>query len=126
MLAIIDSGIANVRSVANAFAALECDAVITADPAVIREADRLVLPGVGAFADGMKNLRERGLTHCFVVGLATDFCVAWTALDARHLGFEATVIEDACRAIDTGGSLERAWNDMQAAGVTRMRLGYDA
>jgi glutamine amidotransferase len=61
MLAIIDSGIANVRSVANAFAAIDCETVITADRGVLCRADRLVLPGVGAFADGMKNLRERGL-----------------------------------------------------------------
>lgn len=84
------------------------------------EADRKTATGLAGY------LRDRGLQHCFIVGLATDFCVAWTALDARHMGFEATVIEDACRGIDTGGSLERAWNDMQAAGVTRMRLGYDA
>jgi nicotinamidase/pyrazinamidase len=58
------------------------------------------------------------------VGLATDFCVGWTALDARRLGFEATVIEDACRGIDTGGSLARAWSEMESAGVARARLGY--
>ena len=69
-------------------------------------------------------LRERSLERCFVVGLATDFCVAWTALDARRLGFEATVIEDACRGIDTDGSLARAWSEMEAAGVTRAQLGY--
>ena len=81
------------------------------------EADRTTATGLGGY------LRERGLQRCFVVGLATDFCVAWTALDARRLGFEATVIEDACRGIDTGGSLGRAWSEMEAAGVTRARLG---
>jgi nicotinamidase-related amidase len=50
-------------------------------------------------------LRERGLTRLFVVGLATDFCVAYSALDARRLGFEVTVIEAGCRGIDVGGSL---------------------
>ena len=81
------------------------------------EADRTTATGLGGY------LRERGLQRCFLVGLATDFCVAWTALDARRLGFEATVIEDACRGIDTGGSLGRAWTEMEAAGVARARLG---
>jgi nicotinamidase/pyrazinamidase len=62
-------------------------------------------------------LRERGLTRIFLTGLATDFCVAWSALDARKSGFAAVVIEDACRGIDTEGSLARAWADMQAVGV---------
>lgn len=64
-------------------------------------------------------LRDRGLDHVFLAGLATDFCVAWSALDARKRGFRATVIEDASRAIDTGGSLARAWQSMTAAGVAR-------
>ena len=82
------------------------------------EADRMTSTGLAGY------LRERSLERCFVVGLATDFCVAWTALDARRLGFEATVIEDACRGIDTDGSLARAWSEMEAAGVTRAQLGY--
>ncbi|MCI0683753.1 MAG: bifunctional nicotinamidase/pyrazinamidase [Gemmataceae bacterium] len=64
-------------------------------------------------------LRERGLTRLFLVGLATDFCVAYSALDARRLGFEVTVIEAACRGIDVGGSLAAAWRDMEQAGVIR-------
>ena len=68
-------------------------------------------------------LRERGLTRLFIVGLATDFCVAWTALDARKAGFEAYVIEDACRGIDTQGSLAKAWADMAKAGVKRIQSG---
>jgi nicotinamidase/pyrazinamidase len=64
-------------------------------------------------------LRERGLTRVFLVGLATDFCVAWSALDARRAGFDALVIEDATRGIDTEGSLARAWEDMAGAGVER-------
>jgi nicotinamidase/pyrazinamidase len=64
-------------------------------------------------------LRERGLTRLFLVGLATDFCVAYSALDARRLGFEVTVIEAACRGIDVGGSLEAAWRQMEEAGVIR-------
>jgi nicotinamidase/pyrazinamidase len=84
------------------------------------EADRKTPTGLAGY------LRERELERCYIVGLATDFCVAWTALDARRLGFEATVIEDACRGIDNAGSLAKAWADMDAAGVTRMRLGVDA
>jgi len=55
----------------------------------------------------------------FCAGLATDFCVAWTALDARKVGFETYVIEDASRGIDTNGSLAKAWSDMDAAAVQR-------
>ncbi|MFO1094876.1 MAG: bifunctional nicotinamidase/pyrazinamidase [Planctomycetaceae bacterium] len=64
-------------------------------------------------------LRERGLTQLFIVGLATDFCVAYSALDARRLGFDVTVIENACRGIDVDGSLAAAWQQMEAAGVLR-------
>lgn len=84
------------------------------------EADRTTPTGLEGY------LRARALERCYIVGLATDFCVAWTALDARKLGFEATVIEDACRGIDTGGSLAKAWSEMEAAGVTRARFGYDS
>ena len=62
-------------------------------------------------------LRERGLAHLTLVGLATDFCVAYSALDARRLGFETRIILDACRAIDLGGSLQEALAKMQSAGV---------
>jgi nicotinamidase/pyrazinamidase len=77
------------------------------------EADRKTTTGLAGY------LKERGLGSLYVCGLATDFCVAWTALDARAAGFEVTVIEDACRAIDLDGSLARAWSDMTAAGVKR-------
>jgi nicotinamidase/pyrazinamidase len=77
------------------------------------EADRATPTGLAGY------LRERGLTRLYFCGLATDFCVAWSALDARRAGFEATVFEDACRAIDLEGSLARAWNDLTAAGVQR-------
>lgn len=65
-------------------------------------------------------LKDRGLRKVFLVGLATDFCVAWSALDASKAGFEAAVIEDATRGIDTGGSLAKAWQDMTGAGVQRL------
>jgi len=79
------------------------------------EADRKTPTGLASY------LRERGMRRVFCVGLATDFCVAWSALDARQAGFEAAVVEDACRAIDTSGSRARAWEDLHAAGVKRLR-----
>ena len=66
-------------------------------------------------------LRDRGLTTVFLCGLATDFCVLWSALDARKAGFAASVIEDACRGIDADGSLARAWQQMQGAGIERIQ-----
>jgi nicotinamidase/pyrazinamidase len=68
-----------------------------------------------------KYLEARGLRRVFVAGLATDFCVAWSALDARKAGFETYVIEDACRGIDTQGSLAKAWVDMDKVGVKRVQ-----
>ena len=52
-------------------------------------------------------LRERGLERVFLAGLALDFCVCWSAEDARKLGFPAVVLEDACRGIDVGGSMRK-------------------
>src|SRR6201993_4515327 len=66
-------------------------------------------------------LRRRGIDRVFLCGLATDYCVAWSALDARSEGFETYVIEDACRAIDLQGSLAKAWADMTKAGVKRIK-----
>jgi nicotinamidase/pyrazinamidase len=66
-------------------------------------------------------LRERGWRRLFLVGLATDFCVQYSALDARREGFEAFLIEDGVRGIDLGGSLVQAWARMAAAGVGRLR-----
>lgn len=63
-------------------------------------------------------LRGRGVAHVFVVGLATDYCVKFTALDARALGLEVTLIEDACRGVNlTPGDVDRAIEEMRAAGV---------
>ncbi|WP_424979241.1 bifunctional nicotinamidase/pyrazinamidase [Leisingera sp. S232] len=62
-------------------------------------------------------LRSRGITRLTLVGLATDFCVAFTALDAARLGFEVKVELSACRAIDLNGSLQAALSQMEAAGV---------
>ena len=77
------------------------------------EADRKTRTGLAGY------LRERKLKTLYVCGLATDFCVAWTALDARAAGFDTTVIEDASRAIDLDGSLAKAWSELAAAGVKR-------
>lgn len=63
-------------------------------------------------------LRERGITDLTFVGLATDYCVAYSALDAVRTGFSATVRLDACRAIDLGGSLAEMTRRMAGAGVT--------
>jgi nicotinamidase/pyrazinamidase len=79
------------------------------------EADRKTPTGLAGY------LKQRGFKTVFVTGLATDFCVAWTALDARKAGFEAYVIEDATRAIDLNGSLAAAWKQMAAKGVKRIQ-----
>lgn len=63
-------------------------------------------------------LRDRGLSDLTFVGLAHDFCVAWSAIDAAKLGFAARVLESATRAIDLDGSRDRARADMRAAGVS--------
>jgi nicotinamidase/pyrazinamidase len=78
------------------------------------EADGTTRTGLAGY------LHERAFARIFIAGLATDFCVAWSAIDARAAGFEALVIEDACRAIDTGGSLAAAWEALRAAGVGRI------
>lgn len=63
-------------------------------------------------------LRMRGISELTMVGLATDFCVNFSALDAAKLGFDVTVRMDLCRAIDLDGSLDAAFTAMKAAGVT--------
>lgn len=79
------------------------------------EADRQTQTGLQAY------LKQRGIRSVYVVGLATDFCVAWTALDAKTAGFDTSVVEDACRAIDINGSLAAAWAQMQSQGVKRVQ-----
>jgi nicotinamidase/pyrazinamidase len=81
------------------------------------EADRATRTGLAGY------LAERGIRRVYVVGLATDYCVGWTALDARKAGLDAAVIEDACRGIDLNGSVAKAWADMAAAGVGRIASG---
>ena len=79
------------------------------------EADRITRTGLDGF------FAARGITEIYVVGLATDFCVAWSAEDAQTFGFRAIVIEDACRAIDLNGSLRSSWERLAAAGVRRIK-----
>ncbi len=79
------------------------------------EADRRTPTGLRGW------LAERGIGRVVILGLATDYCVTWTALDARAAGLEAVVVEDGCRGIDLGGSVARAWAGMEAAGVRRAR-----
>ena len=79
----------------------------------------------GFFDNGRRNatglgdyLQERGATDVYVAGLATDYCVQFTALDARHLGFKTTLIDDAARGVELKpGDVARAINEMKNAGV---------
>ncbi len=97
------------------------------DPAhlVIRKGFRAGIDSYSAFFENDKAtatglhgyLQERGIKKLTLVGLATDFCVAYSALDAAGLGYEVTVLEGACRAIDMGGSLAAARMQTQEAGV---------
>lgn len=92
---------------------------------VIRKGFRKAIDSYSAFYENDRTtptglagyLRERGLNRLVMVGLATDFCVAYSALDAARLGFETTVVMDACRAIDLDGSLAAAEAQMRQAGV---------
>jgi nicotinamidase/pyrazinamidase len=67
-------------------------------------------------------LKERGFKRLYLCGLATDFCVAWTAEDGVDAGFETVIIEDATRAIDADGSLAAAWKRMNAKGVGKAKI----
>lgn len=98
---------------------------------VIRKGFRKAIDSYSAFYENDRKtptglagyLRERGLTKLTLVGLATDFCVAYSALDAARLGFETTVLLDACRAIDLNGSLAEAQKQMRAAGIVLASAG---
>lgn len=97
------------------------------DPAhlVLRKGFRAAIDSYSAFFENDRKtptglegyLRGRGVLRLTLVGLATDFCVAYSALDGAGLGFEVTVLEGACRAIDLDGSLARARAETRAAGV---------
>jgi nicotinamidase/pyrazinamidase len=95
---------------------------------VIRKGFRPAIDSYSAFHENDRHtptglagyLRERGLQRIFMAGLATDYCVHYSAVDARRLGFETVVIENGCRAIDLAGSLDAAWAAMAAADVQRV------
>jgi nicotinamidase/pyrazinamidase len=81
------------------------------------EADRKTETGLAGY------LKNRKITRVFICGLATDYCVAWSAEDARKFGFQVSVIEDASRGIDLNGSLAAAWKAMEKVGVKRVQSG---
>lgn len=92
---------------------------------IVRKGFRPSIDSYSAFFENDKStqtglagyLRERDVGHVYLVGLATDFCVCYSALDAVKQGFHATVVSDGCRAIDLDGSLDKAMTDMAKAGV---------
>jgi len=93
---------------------------------IIRKGYRPAIDSYSAFFENDKTtatglggaLKERGIRAVTMAGLATDFCVAFSALDAVRLGFDVTVVMSACRAIDLNGSLDAAVDEMKQAGVT--------
>ncbi len=97
------------------------------DPAqmIIRKGFRAAIDSYSAFFENDRTtptglegyLRTRGVTAVTLVGLATDYCVAYSAADAARLGFAATILESACRAIDLNGSLAEARSATVSAGV---------
>jgi nicotinamidase/pyrazinamidase len=95
---------------------------------VIRKGFRPEIDSYSAFYENDRStptglagyLRERGFGRVFLAGLATDFCVYYSAADARRLGFDVVLVEEGCRGIDLNGSLDAAWAAMAAAGVQRV------
>lgn len=81
------------------------------------ENDRVTATGLAGY------LRERGFTRIFLAGLAYDFCVGYSALDARRLGFDAIILRDACRAIDLNGSVAEIESEFAQAGVVLIESG---
>lgn len=82
---------------------------------MFEEADHETKTGLAGY------LKQRGISKVFCTGVATDFCVAWTAMDARKTGFTTYVIEDASRGVDIDGSLAKAWDVMEKKGVHRIQ-----
>jgi nicotinamidase/pyrazinamidase len=107
-------------------AAFHADLLVDKAQLVIRKGFRQAVDSYSAFFEndhktptGLHGyLTERGLTDLTLVGLATDYCVAYSALDAASLGYQVTVKADLCRAIDLDGSLNDALEKMAGAGVT--------
>ena len=94
---------------------------------IVRKGSRPTIDSYSAFFEndritqvGLDSLlRPAGIDSLVVCGLATDYCVLHTCLDARRLGYAVTVVEEACRGIDVDGSLAAAWDALAAAGVHR-------
>jgi nicotinamidase/pyrazinamidase len=95
---------------------------------ILRKGFRRELDSYSAFVENDRRtptglagyLRERGLRRLFVAGLAFDFCVRWSARDAKALGFQSLVVEDACRAIDIDGSAKETRAELDALGIARI------
>jgi nicotinamidase/pyrazinamidase len=112
-------------------AAFHGDLETTRAEMIIRKGYRAEIDSYSAFfendhetATGLSGyLRDRGLGRAFLCGLATDYCVNFSALDAAKQGFQVMVIEDACRAIDLEGSLAAAREAMVDAGVKFVESG---
>ncbi len=82
-----------------------------------RENDRTTKTGLAGY------LRERGFQRVFIAGLALDFCVRYSAEDAHRESFAVVVVEDACRALDVGGSLAAAWESLNERGIPSVAAG---
>jgi len=106
-------------------AAFHPDLNTTRSELIIRKGFRPEIDSYSAFFENDNDtptgltgyLRERDIDTLFVVGLATDFCVKWSALDGRKQGFDVYVVEEATRGIDANGSVAAAWEEMNDAGV---------
>ena len=102
------------------------DLDVDAAQLIIRKGFRTELDSYSAFVENDRNtktgldgyLKSRGVTRCFVCGIATDFCVAWSAIDARAHGFETVLLRDLAVEIDLEGSLQAQLTAMEAAGVS--------
>lgn len=99
--------------------------LITSGDLILRKGFRQEIDSYSAFFENDKTtatgldgyLRSRGITTVTLAGLATDFCVAFSALDAAKLGFDVTVDLQACRGIDLEGSMDKAMSEMNASGI---------
>jgi len=109
-------------------AAFHGDLLVERAELILRKGFRSSIDSYSAFYENDRRtptglagyLRDRHLQRLFLVGLATDYCVHYSAVDARRLGFDVVVIESGCRAIDLAGSLNAAWKGMTDAGVQRV------
>ncbi len=112
----------------SAGAELHSDLDVTRANVIIRKGTNPAIDSYSAFFENDQTtptgldgyLKALGVTEVTMVGLATDFCVQFSALDAARLGFKVNVREDLCRAIDLDGSLKAAQNAMDEAGISRL------